>query len=368
MAIPFSCDYSEIWSCGAGTEGQLLNNKFDDLFIFNKNIINFTFNSIVAGGSHCLALSKNNQLYVCGSNASKQLGLHSINQNKLSTLTICESISHISFKQIAAGWETSFAISENGILFGWGCNNFNQLGIVFENNNHNNHNHKTQHRMNNYVTIPTIIETQIKIKNISCGWRHCLALSEMENVLSWGNGKYGQLGHANYNNVNKPTIINNLENREIIQIVCGFQHSVCLDKHGGIYTFGDNKFGQLGNDSEIIKTNSPELINFARNNNNNNNNTDQLKFNKILSGWHHSIACIENNGKIENRIFIWGRGDYGAQGDGLTQNNRKPKQLKIGQDEKINIQYIECGSEHNLLILEEKMVEYGDGDGMNMVN
>lgn len=35
-----------------------------------------------------------------------------------------------------------------------------------------------------------------KIVQISCGWRHTLALTDRQNVFSWGRGTSGQLGHG----------------------------------------------------------------------------------------------------------------------------------------------------------------------------
>ena len=35
-----------------------------------------------------------------------------------------------------------------------------------------------------------------KVVQISCGWRHTLAVTERQNVFSWGRGTNGQLGHG----------------------------------------------------------------------------------------------------------------------------------------------------------------------------
>lgn len=35
-----------------------------------------------------------------------------------------------------------------------------------------------------------------KVVCISCGWRHTLAVTERQNVFSWGRGTNGQLGHG----------------------------------------------------------------------------------------------------------------------------------------------------------------------------
>lgn len=35
-----------------------------------------------------------------------------------------------------------------------------------------------------------------KVMQICCGWRHTLAITERNNVFSWGRGTNGQLGHG----------------------------------------------------------------------------------------------------------------------------------------------------------------------------
>ncbi|MBA0664139.1 hypothetical protein Goklo_004188, partial [Gossypium klotzschianum] len=35
-----------------------------------------------------------------------------------------------------------------------------------------------------------------KVVQVSCGWRHTLAITEEKNVFSWGRGTNGQLGHG----------------------------------------------------------------------------------------------------------------------------------------------------------------------------
>lgn len=35
-----------------------------------------------------------------------------------------------------------------------------------------------------------------KVVQISCGWRHTLAVTDKDNVFSWGRGTSGQLGHG----------------------------------------------------------------------------------------------------------------------------------------------------------------------------
>lgn len=72
----------KVWSCGKGTEGQMGNKEFKDLFswspidyFINNNIV---IEDIASGFAHNLALSKDGRVYSWGMNANGQLGLGDI--------------------------------------------------------------------------------------------------------------------------------------------------------------------------------------------------------------------------------------------------------------------------------------------------
>jgi alpha-tubulin suppressor-like RCC1 family protein len=102
----------------------------------------------------------------------------------------------------------------------------------------------------NYIKLmPTKLKAlnDIKIKMISCGFHHSMALTEKGCVYSWGDNKCGQLGIGNTKNSNTPKQI---EMKDIIidKITCGDVHSLLLTNNGVIYAFGNNFFDQIGNE------------------------------------------------------------------------------------------------------------------------
>lgn len=50
------------------------------------------------------------------------------------------------------------------------------------------------------LTIDSLLALRRKCEMISCGFEHCLALVDGQ-VLSWGYGGSGCLGHSDYNTV-----------------------------------------------------------------------------------------------------------------------------------------------------------------------
>jgi hypothetical protein len=88
-----------------------------------------------------------------------------------------------------------------------------------------------------------------KIKMISCGEWHSLALTEGGRVFSWGNYGMGQLGIDVYRHSSEPIIIE-LNDSKIQKISCGAEHSLLLSCDGDIYAFGWNNCGQVGNGTQ----------------------------------------------------------------------------------------------------------------------
>jgi len=79
-----------------------------------------------------------------------------------------------------------------------------------------------------------------KVISISCGLMHSLALTENGSVYSWGDNAYGQLGQ-NTGEERKPNIPTAIElNEEIFieKICCGDYHSLLLSREGDLYWFG----------------------------------------------------------------------------------------------------------------------------------
>ncbi|XP_055812475.1 ultraviolet-B receptor UVR8-like isoform X2 [Solanum dulcamara] len=99
------------------------------------------------------------------------------------------------------------------------------------------------------------------IKRIACGGRHSAVITDAGVLLTFGWGLYGQCGLGNTNDVLRPTCVSSLLNTRIEAVAGGLWHSVCLCDHGRVYTFGGNQFGQLGLGTGTDHTEtSPRLV------------------------------------------------------------------------------------------------------------
>lgn len=89
------------------------------------------------------------------------------------------------------------------------------------------------------------------VKQVACGSRHTVALLENKDVYTWGDKENGVSGHGEIEGHQYlPRIVEELKGLGVQQVsACGF-HTAALSSSGDVYTFGEGKFGRLGNDSE----------------------------------------------------------------------------------------------------------------------
>ena len=143
------------------------------------------------------------------------------------------------FIGVAAGGNFSLALEKKNdgttAMYAWGTNTYGQLGLG--NNN----------TAQNMAQVPNFPPTNEKLRSVSAGAAHALALTESGKVYAWGLNDYGQLGIGNTTNKNVPTLVSGAWNgNKIISIAAGDNHSLAMDDAFNVYAWGLNSSGQLG--------------------------------------------------------------------------------------------------------------------------
>ena len=99
----------------------------------------------------------------------------------------------------------------------------------------------------NYV-FPSKISSLQDIKEIDCGEHHTMCLDYSGNLYGFGCNEYGQLGVYN-DTISKITyyhIPQLIELPPCKQVSCGGDFTVCLSEVGELFSFGNNRHGELG--------------------------------------------------------------------------------------------------------------------------
>lgn len=224
-----------VYAWGCNEDGQLGDGTNSDRFlpiqvggiISEKEII-----AISAGLNHSLALDVDGKIYAWGCNTFGQLGY----QEKETTTRnlpqrVSERLEGRNIVAISAGSSHSLALDSEGIVYGWGVNNFGQIGDETINGK----------------DLPVKVKRKEwlhkkNITSISAGTYHSLALDSEGVVYGWGNNHYGQLNDGTTINCLAPirANISSIE-KDIIAISAGKESFTVIDIDGNCYTWGGNK-------------------------------------------------------------------------------------------------------------------------------
>jgi alpha-tubulin suppressor-like RCC1 family protein len=119
----------------------ILATKVDDAKLYllkNKTLLSFNnepsiiddditdYTKIIAGDNHFLVIKSDSSLWGFGDNTYNQLGIPKSEDSISKLVKINDSVS---WMDIAAGSSHSLGIDAEGILYGWGQNTYNQLGL-----------------------------------------------------------------------------------------------------------------------------------------------------------------------------------------------------------------------------------------------
>ncbi|WP_259465267.1 InlB B-repeat-containing protein, partial [Bifidobacterium sp. wkB344] len=222
---------------------------------------------VSAGGWHSLAVGKDGNAYAWGSGSDGRLGNNS-SSNSAFPVRVRDPASSYDASQglkatrVSAGYSHSLAIGINGYAYSWGDNNYGQLG-----------NNTRGYSAGSFVPVrvrdpssPTDTSKGLQATQVSTGEHYSLAVGSNGYAYAWGDNEYGQLGNNSTNNSTIPALVrdpadptNTSQGLKAVQVSTGYSHSLAVGSNGYAYAWGDNQYGQLGNNSTNNST-VPALV------------------------------------------------------------------------------------------------------------
>ena len=296
--------------------------------------------------------------YSFGFNNLGQLGYSNENYNDKEISFDFKEISYLNDKNIVdikSGGYHNLALSSEGQVYSWGSNIHGELGV-----DENDQNFDEIEIMRTPILIKNL--ENIKIKIISCGEVHSLALSENGDIYSWGDCSYGQLGHSFIDILLKdennrpylpiPQIIESIKEVKMIDIACGKYHNISIDNNGNVFSWGNAQYGQLGiknifnlnkNEDNFYYCPIPYKLKQLKEKN--------IYIMKAACGDEHSLLL-----STEGKIYSFGSNIYGQLGSSYNLDFiEEPKEIKGIIENKI-IRYISCGNHFNMVIDNENIL------------
>lgn len=101
---------------------------------------------------------------------------------------------------------------------------------------------------NNHELYPKLVSSMFSkiVTKAACGLHHSIFLTKDGSLYSSGFNDNGQLGLGDKLHRNSPYIVSALENEKVVDVACGYYHTLAMLDKGDVYSFGRNDKGQCG--------------------------------------------------------------------------------------------------------------------------
>ena len=234
---------------------------------------------VVAGESHGTVLTTEGEILTVGSGSYGRLGnFETTDQLYFEPV---EMESGVNIVQIAGGKSFTLALTQDGIIYGWGRNHKGQLGTGLG----------LAVDMYAMQAVPEPIDTSVELSNrrivkIAAGHSHAACISEAGEVFVWGMSLHLE-----------PVLVDSLLHTRIVNIVCGQDFTLAIDENGHLYSFGMSNAGVLGHGSQIRQLNQAKLIECLQTGEMEGTDTSTQRVRRRVvhaaAGWKHAACILE---------------------------------------------------------------------------
>lgn len=280
--------YNDNGQCGQGCNRRI--SRLTPISFFQERECNVLQVHAYNGCEHTLVVAEEKdgtpQLYSFGYNLRGQLGL-----GVTSSEAVPRPVQLLTGKRVSivsCSYHHTL-VSCEGETYSFGRNDYGQLG-------HGDTGDKREPAIINALNGKAII-------SMACGQYHSVVVTNQA-VYSFGKNDYGQLGLESADSQRIPHLVSQLENKGVIQVRCGYYHTIVLCSNSSVFSFGRNDYGQLGIGNATQKVFGPQLV----------EDLCGKGICKISAGCYHTVCAAENG-----VVFVFGRNNHGQLGCGNTK-------------------------------------------------
>ena len=233
-------------------------------------------------------------IYAWGRNVCGQLGVNSTLE-KSSPVSVIGGFTD--WCQVSAGVTSVAAVRSNGTAWAWGMNCVGGLG---------------DNSIVSRSSPVSVVGGFTDWCQISMGCLHTFAVRTNGTIWAWGDGGQGRLGDNTSANKSSPvSVVGGFTDWS--KVAASFAGGAGLRQNGTIWSWGQNTYGQLGDNSTVSKSSPVSVVGGY---------TDWCQISasgKGNSDQHRSVA-IRSNGTA----WAWGNNRSGQLGDNSTVNRSSP--------------------------------------------
>eukprot|EP00941_MAST-03F_sp_MAST-3F-sp1_P006366 g6366.t1 len=228
---------------------------------------------------HYCAVTAKGSLLLWGSNKYNQLGIKNSNNAQASPVlsNYFEEMNDVNVEAAACGACHTVIVTRSLV------NDKTNVWVFGDWSNV-----KTNQNLNQPLRV-SCLDT-IVIKSVSCGEFFTAILTGNGDVLTFGFGGNGRLGHGDEENCFSPKRVD-LQGTRAVSISCGLDYCLVSEASDGlVFGWGNNKHGQLGSTDEQILKKPMELIYFR-----------DKKIHSVSAGPEHAAAV-----GCDGSVYTWG--------------------------------------------------------------
>lgn len=235
-----------LYAWGSNTNGQLGTGDQDERLVPTAvaALAEETVVAATSGTSHTLALTEDGKVYAFGSNTDNQVD-GSDDRRVIDPVQV-EGLPE-DIVAVTADGKTSFAVTSDGRVFGWGQSDKGQLLQGTDNGD------------GTFTADPADVATPVELTglpdnviDVKGGARWAVALTEDGDVYAWGPNDEGPTGGLDGDPATEsdvsflPTKIAELDDINVVEIQTGPNSIIAVSDTGAVYTWGSNSDGRLG--------------------------------------------------------------------------------------------------------------------------
>jgi len=190
--------------------------------------------------------------------------------------------------KIAGGTSFTCALDVFGNAWCWGMDVLGNLG-----------------EPSSMVPVAVNMPSNRTFSQLSTGISHACALDDLGTAWCWGWNSQGQLGDGSTTFRKTPVAVLMPPGRRFIQISAGSEHTCAVDDAVGVWCWGSNTYGQLGDGTQTRRL-SPVQV-------------SAVAATQAAAAYHHT--CMLD---LLGNAWCWGANQFGQLGDGTTQFSTVP--------------------------------------------
>jgi len=287
-------------SCGIGPEGVARcwgALGFDEQYLEDKRlaIAGMRWRSISVGNRNLCGIDDAGAAWCLGQNPTGQLGNGSTADRLLSSPV--RVVGGLVFSAISVGAH-SCGIAASGEGWCWGQGDYGQLG-----------NDSNQNR-----AVPVQVAGELKFRSISAGLLHSCGVTTDGRAWCWGSNELAPLGVGSTRLVvHMPAAVASMVRFEAIR--AAYRHTCALATGGGVWCWGVNETGELG-DGSTKDRETPMRV------------AGEQRFKRLATASPSSHSCALT---LDGAAYCWGFNADGQLGNGGTTDSLRPVAVAGGQ-------------------------------------